>query len=204
MSFGESVNDGRAYTPAVRHLRLARCWFWPVGTVFSVLLRSTGNFSQIQNRRVWLIFRQVLRAVWRVQPSSIQKFLIERESKMKKAVLALLLCASGAALANSACDTPKDDFDGLYCLNKVYQEADKELNANYKKLHAQLDSDGKKMLKSSQLSWIANRNSSCSKRESTGFYVNLDCATSTTIQRSQFLQDRIRECASAGCQNSKL
>ena len=29
-------------------------------------------------------------------------------------------------------------------------------------------------------------------------------ATNTTIKRSQFLQDRIRECASSGCQNSKL
>ena len=123
---------------------------------------------------------------------------------MKKTVLALLLCSSSAAFANSACDAPKDDFDGLYCLNKVYQEADKELNENYKKLNSKLDSDGKKALKSGQLSWIENRNNNCSKRESTGFYVNLNCATSTTIQRSQFLQDRIRECASAGCQNSKL
>ena len=106
--------------------------------------------------------------------------------------------------ANSACDTPKNDFDGLYCLNKVYQEADKELNQNYKKLNSKLDGDGKKSLKSGQLSWMEDRNNNCSKRESNGFYVNLDCAAGTTIQRSQFLQDRIRECASAGCQNSKL
>lgn len=123
---------------------------------------------------------------------------------MKKTVLALLLCSSGIAFANSACDAPKDDFDGLYCLNKVYQEADKELNENFKKLSSKLDGDGKKALKSGQLSWMKDRNNNCSKRESSGFYVNLNCATSTTIQRSQFLQDRIRECASAGCQNSKL
>lgn len=123
---------------------------------------------------------------------------------MKKTILALLFCSSNIAFANSACDAPKDDFDGLYCLNKVYQEADKELNDNYKKLSVKLDNDGKKSLKSGQLSWIEARNSNCSKRESSGFYVNLNCATSTTIKRSQFLQDRIRECASAGCQNSKL
>ena len=116
----------------------------------------------------------------------------------------MLFCASGAAFANSACDVPKNDFDGLYCLNKVYQEADKELNTNYQALSAKLDADGKKSLKTGQLAWIQSRNSSCSKRESTGFYVNLDCATNTTIKRSQFLQDRVRECASAGCQNSKL
>ena len=123
---------------------------------------------------------------------------------MKKMLFALLFCSCGAAFANSACDTPKNDFDGLYCLNKVYQEADKELNENYKKLNAKLDNDGKKSLKSGQLSWIEERNNNCSKREPTGFFVNLDCATSTTIKRSQFLQDRIRECSSSGCQNSKL
>ncbi len=123
---------------------------------------------------------------------------------MKKFMLALLLCASGSAFANSACDTPRNDFDGLYCLNKVYQEADKELNANYKKLAAKLDANGKQSLKSSQLSWINERNQSCSKKDSSGFYVNLDCATHTTIERAQFLQDRVRECVSAGCQNSKL
>lgn len=123
---------------------------------------------------------------------------------MKKFMLALLVFASGSAFANSACDTPRNDFDGLYCLNKVYQEADKELNANYKKLAAQLDAKGKQTLKSGQLAWINKRNNSCSKRESSGFYVNLDCATQTTIERAQFLQDRVRECVSSGCQNSKL
>jgi len=123
---------------------------------------------------------------------------------MKKNIFALLLCSSSIAFANSACDTPKDDFDGLYCLNKVYQEADKELNENYKKLNTKLDIDGKKSLKSGQLAWMGERNNTCSKRESSGFYVNLNCATSSTIKRSQFLQDRIRECSSSGCQNSKL
>lgn len=123
---------------------------------------------------------------------------------MKKMLFALLFCNSWTVFANSACDVPKNDFDGLYCLNKVYQEADKELNENYKKLNSKLDSEGKKPLKSGQLSWMEDRNSSCSKREGAAFFVNLDCATNTTIKRSQFLQDRIRECASSGCQNSRL
>jgi uncharacterized protein YecT (DUF1311 family) len=123
---------------------------------------------------------------------------------MKRLMLAILLCATGAAQANSACDKPKNDFDGLYCLNKVYQEADKELNDNYGKLAAKLDADGKERLKAGQLGWIEQRNNSCSKREGDAFFVNLQCATRTTIQRSQFLQDRVRECVSAGCQNSKL
>ena len=123
---------------------------------------------------------------------------------MKRLLLVALFSMSGAAFANSACDQPKNDFDGLYCLNKVYQEADKELNANYQKLAAKLDGAGKTGLKRGQLAWIQDRNKSCSKAEADRFYVDLQCATSTTISRSQFLQDRVRECSSAGCQNSKL
>jgi len=124
---------------------------------------------------------------------------------MKKylSIIATLLISSGA-LANSACDKPRDDFDGLYCLNKVYQEADAELNANYKKLVPKLDANGVSALKKGQLAWIEQRNSACSKREGNGFYVNLSCATNMTITRAQFLQDRYRECVSSGCLNSKL
>ncbi|MBI3561932.1 MAG: DUF1311 domain-containing protein [Gammaproteobacteria bacterium] len=114
------------------------------------------------------------------------------------------LLISTAAFANSACDKPKDDFDGLYCLNKVYSEADAELNENYKKLVAKLDSTGKTRLKKRQLAWIEHRNTSCSKHDADGFFVNLNCATTETIKRAQLLQDRYRECVSSGCQNSKL
>ena len=123
---------------------------------------------------------------------------------MQRWIIALLLCAPSAAFANSACDKPVNDFDGLYCLNKVYQEADKELNDNYSKLNGKLDSEGKKALKAGQLAWMRERNQNCSRHEGDQFYVNLDCAADTTIKRSQFLQDRLRECLSSGCQNSKL
>jgi len=120
------------------------------------------------------------------------------------ALLLTLALMFSQAHANSACDTPHNDFDGLYCLNKVYQAADQELNDNYKKLGSKLDGDGNRALKAGQLQWMHQRNDNCSRREDTGFYVNLKCATDITIQRSEFLQDRIRECASSGCQNSKL
>jgi uncharacterized protein YecT (DUF1311 family) len=112
--------------------------------------------------------------------------------------------ASTLAQANSACDVPKNDFDGLYCLNKVYQAADVDLNEVYKKLKKQLDSQGQAALKSGQLVWMESRNSQCSRHEATEFLVNLDCATRVTIERLRFLQDRSRECSSSGCQNSKL
>ena len=123
---------------------------------------------------------------------------------MKRLLLAILVCAAGAAQANSACDKPKNDFDDMYCLNKVYQEADKALNDTYGALSAKLDADGKARLKAGQLNWIKQRNGRCSKQEDDSFYVDLQCAANMTVKRSQFLQGRVRECASAGCQNSKL
>lgn len=125
---------------------------------------------------------------------------------MHRSLIPLLvsLTFAGPAFANSACDNPRDDFDSLYCLNKVYQEADRELNENYKKLVAKLDANGRALLKRGQLDWIEERNAACSRRDTDTFWVNLRCARDTTIQRAQFLQDRYRECVSAGCQNSKL
>lgn len=123
---------------------------------------------------------------------------------MKKSIALLALLAPLMASANSNCDKPVNDFDGLYCLNKVYIEADKELNARYKELMLFLDSSGKIALKRGQLAWIKQRNNECSRREGYNFFVNLDCATRQTIERVQFLQNRLRECKSSGCLNSKL
>ena len=123
---------------------------------------------------------------------------------MKKLFIASLILISFGAMANSACDQPRNDFDGLYCLNKVYQEADIELNKNYKTLRPLLDANGQQALKQGQLAWIRKRNDECSRKEENSFYVNLRCATDTTVERLRFLQDRIRECKSAGCMNSKL
>lgn len=123
---------------------------------------------------------------------------------MKKWMLVATMLFSGSVLAGQACDKPQNDFDGLYCLNKIYQEADKELNVNYKALVPMLDSAGKAQLKSGQLRWIKDRNANCSRYLEGSFLVNLQCAADTTIERSQFLQSRIRECKSAGCLNSKL
>ncbi len=123
---------------------------------------------------------------------------------MKTLIFVTALLFSGPLLAAEACDKPNNDFDGLYCLNKIYQEADKELNVNYKSLVLRLDTAGKAQLKRNQLLWQKSRNSECSRRDGSSFLVDLQCATDTTISRSQVLQDRIRECKSAGCLNSKL
>ena len=119
-------------------------------------------------------------------------------------LLLLALAFAGPALATSACDRVTNDFDGLYCLNKVYQQADADLNAAYKQLVAKLDAEGRATLRKHQLQWMAERNVSCSMRKDGGFYVDLDCATRVTIDRTRFLQDRVRECISSGCMNSRL
>ncbi len=59
---------------------------------------------------------------------------------------------AGPVMANSVCDKPRDDFDGLYCLNKVYQQADADLNATYGQLKPKLDSSGQAALRAGQLS----------------------------------------------------
>ncbi len=44
----------------------------------------------------------------------------------------------------------------------------------------------------------------CSYSDGRGFFVNMECATRTTVERVQFLNDRLRECSSTGCQPSTL
>lgn len=122
---------------------------------------------------------------------------------MKKILIALSLCVSSFTFADN-CDKPRDDFDGLYCLNKVYQQADKDLNKAYKKLRGFLNKAEKKQLKKTQIAWIEQRNKNCSLYQNNGFYVNLNCTTKTTVARTNTLNDRIRECKATGCQASKL
>lgn len=123
---------------------------------------------------------------------------------IKSMLITSVLTVTSLANANSNCDKPRNDFDGLYCLNKVYLQADKDLNNNYKALRKLLDNKGKRLLKTSQLKWIKNRDANCSYHDHRGFFVNLDCAASTTINRAKFLNDRKRECVSSGCRNSRL
>lgn len=125
-------------------------------------------------------------------------------TKILALVLVLFLGSATVASAQTNCDKPVNDFDGLYCLNKVYLEADKELNENYKKLVAKLNDEGRAVLRNTQRDWIEERNAECSRREADNFFVNMSCATDITVRRAQFLQDRYRECVAAGCQNSKL
>lgn len=104
-----------------------------------------------------------------------------------------------------SCDNPNNDFDSLYCLTKVYLQADKELNASYNKLNRQLNKKQKSTLKRGQLAWLRERNDRCSyKDDENGFFVNMGCATRTTTSRVNFLNERVRECNAGSCRDSRL
>lgn len=122
---------------------------------------------------------------------------------MKKYIFLIAILSSTSAFADN-CDKPRDDFDGLYCLNKIYQEADNELNSAYKELKALLNKEEFKKLKTSQLKWIKSRNNNCSFRKNGKFFVSLGCTTEMTVNRTNQLRDRMRECKATGCQSSKL
>ncbi|WP_346837722.1 lysozyme inhibitor LprI family protein [Microbulbifer sp. SAOS-129_SWC] len=122
---------------------------------------------------------------------------------MKNVLLFIAILISSPVFADN-CDKPRDDFDGLYCLNKVYQESDKELNTAYVELRSFLTNQEKNRLKTTQVSWIKRRNRACSVHKNGQFFVSLQCTTSMTVARTNQLQDRIRECKAIGCQKSKL
>ncbi|MBV9783274.1 MAG: DUF1311 domain-containing protein [Acidisphaera sp.] len=120
------------------------------------------------------------------------------------AICVLVMVGSVAARADTACDKPRNDFDSLYCLSKIYQQADQDLNASYARLQGRLNDPERDALRTGQLAWLRSRDEQCSRREPEGFYVNMACATRTTISRNRFLEDRYRECISSGCLNSRL
>ncbi len=122
---------------------------------------------------------------------------------MKIPSIILLLLITSSANADN-CDKPKNDFDDLYCMNKIFLQADKDLNKSYKKLRKHLKKKGKRKLKYSQRAWISDRNETCSLKKGIFFYVSIDCTAIMTIERTTFLANRIRECKATGCQLSKL
>lgn len=103
------------------------------------------------------------------------------------------------------CDNPVNDFDGLYCLTKVYLQADKELNNSYNQLSKKLNSKQRATLKRGQLAWLRERNDRCSYHDDeNGFFVNMGCATRVTTHRVNFLNERVRECNAGSCRDSRL
>jgi uncharacterized protein YecT (DUF1311 family) len=110
----------------------------------------------------------------------------------------------GLALANG-CENPRNSYDAVHCEQKIYQKADDDLNKTYKQLIAKLDKEGKKILKHEQLAWIRERDTECTMHSAdAGEVIQTGCMTTKTTERTNFLQERYRECVTAGCMNSRL
>jgi len=51
---------------------------------------------------------------------------------------------------------------------------------------------------------LKQRDSPCAREQADGYFVNLDCAVSLTESGMETLKERLRECASTGCEAGKL
>ena len=128
---------------------------------------------------------------------------------MKNLGLALVvgLGLLGAAMSAQAdnCDNTRNSLDAVHCSNIVYEKADKELNATYKQLMQKLNANDKKTLRSAQIRWIKQRDQSCTVNSvDMGEVIDSACLLDQTTDRTNWLNDRLRECKTVGCMRSKL
>lgn len=110
----------------------------------------------------------------------------------------------GGAHAQQSCNYPRGTFDQVYCDAKVLVRADDELNATYQKLLKRLTPAAQQTLRQNQRAWMKQRDSNCVSADGNGTIVYSDCAVRETTERLNFLNDRLRECLSSGCQPKKL
>lgn len=119
--------------------------------------------------------------------------------------LATSLTLTGTAQAQNNCNTPGNSFEDVYCLSKVFVKADDDLNAAYQKLLKRLSPAAQVTLRRTQRTWLTARNTTCTENDAKlGAVIYMDCAVDRTTSRSNFLNDRLRECLSSGCQPAKL
>ena len=123
---------------------------------------------------------------------------------MKRIALILTLSLASSAAFAAGCGKPRNAFDQVYCAGNLFSQTDKDLNTTYSSLRQKLDAGQKDALKKGQLAWITKRDAACSKEDSSGYFVNLDCAIQMTESRQSFLKERERECNSTGCVTDKL
>lgn len=114
-----------------------------------------------------------------------------------------LICGAMATLSYADnCDNARNTYDDIYCTNKIYASADADLNKNYQLLRKQLNETQQKILKKSQLAWIRHRDAECTDDVQSS--VNVQCRLTTTQERNNWLQERIRECQTVGCKTTRL
>lgn len=115
-----------------------------------------------------------------------------------------LLCALTLPILAYAdnCESTRNVYDSIYCTNKVFANADADLNKNYQLLRKSLTEKQKNILKTSQLAWIKDRDNACSDEDDQS--VAVECNLRYTQERNHWLIERIRECKTVGCKTSKL
>ncbi|GAA5168719.1 lysozyme inhibitor LprI family protein [Viridibacterium curvum] len=123
---------------------------------------------------------------------------------MQKFALGFAMIVVATSSHAAGCGKPRNAFDQVYCAGNLFSQKDSDLNKTYTALRQQLDAKQKDVLKQGQLDWIKARDAACSKEDSTGYFVNLDCAIEKTDARLEFLKERERECKSTGCSTDKL
>ena len=111
-----------------------------------------------------------------------------------------MLGFTGSAQAQQSCDYPVGTFDQVYCVNKVTMQADAEMNVVYQKLLKKLTPAQQQTLRQTQRTWMTKRDKDCVDE----YTVHVNCTHDLTVSRLNFLNDRLRECTSSGCQPSKL
>lgn len=116
-----------------------------------------------------------------------------------------LFCTASFAFADQ-CDNPElSPFDAVYCQSKIFVTEDARLNKSYGELREMLSPSEQSTLLQAQKNWIAYRDGECVTHDETwGDAVYADCAVDTTRARAEFLEARMNECKSVGCQASKL
>ncbi|AWH87447.1 lysozyme inhibitor LprI family protein [Limnobaculum parvum] len=122
---------------------------------------------------------------------------------MCRILVALTVMISANALA-AGCATPRNAFDQVYCSSTEFSQLDRDLNQQYSRVVKLLSAEQKSTLKTSQLNWIKQRDTSCSEEKDSGYFVNLSCANNMMNERITFLKERERECSSTGCVSAKL
>lgn len=124
--------------------------------------------------------------------------------RMKKICLtSIVLLFSVSAWADN-CDNARNDFDEFYCKDKLYLQADRDLNQAYGALMKALQPSARSTLKSVQLEWMRQRDNACIDKKDDEIVLYVNCRLKRTINQTNFLNDRLRECNSTGCQPSKL
>ncbi len=123
---------------------------------------------------------------------------------MRTKYLFAVLCALPVLAWADNCDRTRNTFDDIYCTNKIYANADAELNQNYQRLQKKLNANQKNLLKRSQIRWIRQRDTQCDTSDESSQSVNVDCRLRQTQERNHWLRERLRECQAVGCKTSML